>query len=272
MTTPFWIHDWSPFLFRFTDTIGIRYYGLAYVLGFVIAAWILIRYARKQKSRLPEAQVGDFMAALVVGVLLGGRIGYFLLYQWEAVAASPLILLRVWEGGMSFHGGLVGVTIALGWYARRRSIPFLHLSDLVCSVAPIGLLLGRIANFINGELWGRISTVPWAVIFPESGSPGMPLPLIPPRHPSQLYEAALEGLVLLVYLQARFWKSSVTTTQPGRLAGEYLVGYAIARVVCEQFREPDASLLLGLSRGTLYSLIMVVSGVLLLVRRPRTPA
>ena len=159
-----------------------------------------------------------------------------------------------------------------GWYARRRSIPFLHLSDLVCSVAPIGLLLGRIANFINGELWGRISTVPWAVIFPESGSPGMPLPLIPPRHPSQLYEAALEGLVLLVYLQARFWKSSVTTTQPGRLAGEYLVGYAIARVVCEQFREPDASLLLGLSRGTLYSLIMVVSGVLLLVRRPRTPA
>lgn len=177
------------------------------------------------------------MAALVVGVLLGGRIGYFLLYQWEAVAASPLILLRVWEGGMSFHGGLVGVTIALGWYARRRSIPFLHLSDLgVRSVAPIGLLLGRIANFINGELWGRISTVPWAVIFPESGSPGMPLPLIPPRNLSELYEAALEGLVLLVYLQARFWKSSVTTTQPGRLAGEYLVGYAIARVVCEQFR------------------------------------
>lgn len=269
MTPRHWIHDWKPFLIQFSDTIGIRYYGLAYVLGFVGAAFLLVRYARSGRSQLPEAQVGDFMASLVVGVLLGGRLGYFLFYRFEEVVRNPMVLVRVWEGGMAFHGGLVGVLIALFWYARARKLPFLHLGDLVCTVAPFGLMLGRIANFINGELWGRVSMVRWAVIFPQSGTPGMPTELILPRHPSQLYEAALEGLLLLIYLQLRLWRSSTIKTHPGRLAGEYLVGYAVARVLCELFREPDASLIMGLSRGTFYSLAMVVFGLFLIVRRPR---
>jgi len=268
MHSPYWIHDLSPFLIRFSDTFGIRYYGLAYVLGFVGAWFLMRRAALTGRTRLPAALMGDFIVALVLGVLLGGRIGYFLLYQFPAVRADPSILLRVWEGGMSFHGGLVGVLAALAFYAWRHQQSFLHLGDLVASVAPLGLLFGRIANFINGELWGKETTVPWAVIFPQSDHSGLPVHLIAPRHPSQLYEAFLEGLVLLVLLQWRFWRTDLLTRQPGRIAGEYLCGYAFARVVCEVFREPDASLVLGLSRGTLYSLAMFAAGLWLVFRSP----
>ncbi|MBM3872449.1 MAG: prolipoprotein diacylglyceryl transferase [Verrucomicrobia bacterium] len=268
MHSPNWIHDLSPFLIRFSDTFGIRYYGLAYVLGFVGAWFLMRRAALTGRTRLPAALMGDFIVALVLGVLLGGRIGYFLLYQFPAVRADPSILLRVWEGGMSFHGGLVGVLAALAFYAWRHQQSFLHLGDLVASVAPLGLLFGRIANFINGELWGKETTVPWAVIFPQSDHSGLPAHLIAPRHPSQLYEAFLEGLVLLVLLQWRFWRTDLLTRQPGRIAGEYLCGYAFARVVCEVFREPDASLVLGLSRGTLYSLAMFAAGLWLVFRSP----
>lgn len=267
-----WVHDLSPFLIRFTDTLGVRYYGLAYLLGFAGAAWLLARYARAGRSQLPVAQLGDLMFALVLGVFLGGRLGYFLLYQPRSLIADPLQLLRVWEGGMASHGGFAGVVLALAWFAQSRRLPFLHLGDLAASVAPLGLLFGRIANFVNGELWGRVSDVPWAVIFPLSAEPGTPPAFIPPRHPSQLYEAALEGAVLLAFLQWRFWRTDVVRRTPGRLSGEFLLGYAVLRAVGEHFREPDAGLILGLSRGTFYSLFFFAAGAALILWSRRAAA
>lgn len=262
----YWIHTWDPFLVRFTETIGIRYYGLAYVLGFVGAAWIMLRYARKGRTLLSESQVSDLMVAMVIGVVIGGRLGYFLLYHFSELVANPLVVFAVWGGGMAFHGGLIGVAVAIAWTAYRRKVPFLHVCDVVASVASLGLLLGRIANFINGELWGRVTDVPWAVIFPNSDPGTIDVSQILPRHPSQLYEAFLEGFVLLVYAQWRYWKTDVVKTSPGRLCGEYLIGYGVARIVCELFREPDAGLILGLSRGTFYSLFLLATGVLFLVQ------
>lgn len=266
----YWVHDLSPFLVQFTESFGIRYYGLAYILGFLGAAVLLTRYFRTGRSLVPAAAVGDLMFALILGVFLGGRLGYFILYQPATVLADPLQLLRVWEGGMASHGGFAGVVIALAWFGRTRKIPFLHLGDLVASVAPLGLLLGRIANFINGELWGRITAVPWAVIFPLSAEPGTPVTEISPRHPSQLYEATLEGAVLLAYLQFRVWKSPTLNRHPGRIGGEFLLGYAVLRAIGEHFREPDAGLILGLSRGTFYSIFLIVAGALAIAASRRT--
>lgn len=268
----YWVDQLSPFLIRFTDTVGIRYYGLAYLLGFCAAAWLLSRYARAGRSRLPAAKIGDFMIAIVLGVLLGGRLGYFLLYQLGTVRTDPLAILRVWEGGMASHGGFIGVAVALAWFARTEKIPFLHLGDLVASTASAGLLFGRVANFINGELWGKVTTVPWAVIFPRSAPPDTPIGQILPRHPSQLYEAALEGALLLAFMQWRFWRSDVVQKQPGRLTGEFLVAYAAVRMVGERFREPDASLILGVSRGTFYSVFLVAAGVILIARARKRAA
>lgn len=259
-----WIHDWSPFLIQFNERFGIRYYGLAYILGFLAAVWLLQAYAKTGRSLLPRGQIADLMVALVIGVLLGGRLGYFLFYQWAAVRSDPLMLLRVWEGGMASHGGFIGVGVALWWFARSRGISFFHVSDLVASTAAVGLLLGRIANFINGELWGKPSMVAWAVIFSNTG--GGPVP----RHPSQLYQALLEGALLLAFIQWRFWSNRVVQVRPGRLTGEFMVGYAIMRVAGELFREPDAALILGLSRGTFYSILMVLFG-LWLIRRQSPP-
>lgn len=265
----YWVHTWDPFLIQFTETVGIRYYGLAYVLGFVGAAWMMLRYAKKGRTRLSEPQVSDLMVGMVIGVVIGGRLGYFLLYHFDELAANPLVFFQVWGGGMAFHGGLIGVSAAIAWTAYRQKIPFAHICDVVASVASLGLLLGRIANFINGELWGRVTTVPWAVIFPNSDLTTTDVSQILPRHPSQLYEAFLEGLVLLVYAQWRYWKTDVVKTSPGRLCGEYLIGYGVARIVCELFREPDATLILGLSRGTFYSLFLVVTGVVFVVQSRR---
>jgi phosphatidylglycerol:prolipoprotein diacylglycerol transferase len=261
----YWTHDWSPFVIRFGENFGIRYYGLAYLLGFVAAAAMFVRYWRAGRSPLAPERVSDLMMALVLGVMIGGRLGSFLLYHPEQLVSDPLSFFRVWEGGMASHGGMVGVAVALAWFARAQAIPFLRLADLIVSAAPIGLFFGRIANFINGELWGKPTTVPWAFIFPQSPHPLMP------RHPSQLYEAGLEGLALFAYVQARFWRSSVTTRAPGSLSGEFLVAYAIVRAIGETFREPDASLIAGLSRGTFYSLFLVVVGVALIAwaHRPR---
>jgi phosphatidylglycerol:prolipoprotein diacylglycerol transferase len=161
------------------------------------------------------------------------------------------------------------VAAALWVFARRQNLSFLHLSDLIVSVAPFGLLLGRIANFINGELWGKVSYVAWAVIFPASGG-GLPVDQIAPRHPSQLYGAALEGALLLAFMQWRFWKSDVVQRRPGRLAGEFLIGYAIVRMIGEIFREPDfgIDLIWGLSRGTFYSIFLILGGLFLVLRKP----
>lgn len=261
-----WVHDLDPFLVRFTEHIGIRYYGLAYILGFLAAAWLLRRYARTGRTALPAAAAGDLVFWLVAGVFVGGRLGYFLLYRTAEFLRDPLVLVRVWEGGMASHGGFVGVAVVLLWFARAQRQPFWHVSDLVVSAAPVGLLFGRIANFINGELWGRVSEVPWAVIFPASARPDTPLLLIEPRHPSQLYAAALEGLVLLVWMQVRVWRTGVLRESPGRLTGEFLVGYAVLRAVAELFREPDAALILGMSRGTFYSLFVATAGLVIIAR------
>jgi phosphatidylglycerol---prolipoprotein diacylglyceryl transferase len=260
-----WVHDLPRFLGPHWGNIGIRYYGLAYVIGFIFSAWLLHRYAVAGRSQLPHDKIADLMGWIVVGVMIGGRLGSFLLYHPDELVRDPLSFFRVWEGGMASHGGFIGVALALWWFGRNYRIPFLHLADLVASTAPAGLFFGRVANFINGELWGKVSAVRWAVIFPDS-EPGRPAYLIPPRHPSQLYEAALEGLLLLAFMQWRFWRSDVTRISPGRLTGEFFIAYAIVRMIGEVFREPDASLFFGLSRGTFYSIFLIVAGLVMIVR------
>jgi phosphatidylglycerol---prolipoprotein diacylglyceryl transferase len=275
MPIAYWVSQPHPFLIQFTENFGIRYYGLAFILGFVTAAWLLRCYARAGRSQLPVEKISDFMVAIVLGVMLGGRLGYFLLYyQLDAVRADPLAIFRIWEGGMASHGGFVGVAIALWWFSRAHKISFRHIADLIASTTSAGLLFGRIANFLNGELWGKVTAVSWAVIFPRSAAPGTPLELIAPRHPSQLYEAALEGAVLLALAQWRFWRSDVVQKKPGRLAGEYLIAYAVMRIICEVFREPDVgvALILGLSRGTFYSIFLVLLGAIFIASSSRRSA
>ena len=263
MPLAYWVHDLSPFLGPHWGNFGIRYYGLSYLLGFLTAGWLLTRYARTGRSQLPVTKIADFMFVIVLGVMLGGRLGSFLLYHPEQLLHDPLSFFRVWEGGMASHGGMIGVAVALAWFGSATKIRFLHLGDLIASVAPAGLLFGRIANFINGELWGKPSRVAWAVIFPAS--PGPPMP----RHPSQLYEAALEGALLLAFMQWRFWRGDEVRRHPGRLCGEFLLAYAVARAIGETFREPDASLIFGLSRGTFYSLFLIGGGLWLILRPSR---
>lgn len=271
MPFAYWVHDFNPFLIQFSESLGIRYYGLAYMAGFVAAGWLLFQYHRRGRSPFPFNVVTDLMTYIVIGVLVGGRLGYFLLYQLDTLGRDPLAFFRVWEGGMASHGGFIGVLVVLWWWSRRQKAPLLHVSDLIVSTAPVGLFFGRIANFINGELYGKISAVSWAWIFPQSAAPGTPLRLIPPRHPSQLYQAALEGLILLAYLQWRFWRSDVARTRPGQLSGEFLIAYAVLRMIGEVYREPDASLFFGVSRGTFYSGFLIVAGAALIVRSRRTP-
>jgi len=270
----YWVHDLSPFLVRFPENPlgleGIRYYGLAYLLGF-LAAWLLLRlYDRRGKFRIDADARASLMTAIIVGVIVGGRLGYMLLYDLETFLANPLSILRVDQGGMASHGGFAGVVLALVWFARRQNCGLLELGDVIATVTPLGLMLGRIANFINGELPGRPSQVAWAVIFPdspevydpESGRFGPE-----PRHPSQLYAAFLEGALLFAYLQWRLWKKRPPV---GQLGGEFLIGYGVVRIIGEQFREPDASLILGLTRGQFYSIFLIIAGaVLIAVARRR---
>ena len=269
MPLAFWVHDIDPFLVRFGENLGIRYYGVAYLLGFAAAAGLLILYHRRGRSPINLNGVTDLITAIVFGVLLGGRIGYFLLYQPATLLADPAAFFRVWEGGMASHGGFAGVLVAIWWWTRRRGLPLLPVADLIVTTAPAGLLFGRIANFINGELVGRPTQVPWAVIFPHNEFDRL-LSTPFPRHPSQLYQAVLEGALLLAYLQWRFWRSDTTRTRPGALSGEFLIGYAIVRSIGEQFREPDATLLFGLTRGTFYSLFLILAGAWLIARARRT--
>jgi phosphatidylglycerol:prolipoprotein diacylglycerol transferase len=260
----YWVDNLSPFAVPFTDSFGIRYYGLAYVLAFIIAALLLRFYWRTGRSALDPGVQSDLMIDVAVGVLAGGRLGYFLLYYPLTLLREPLALFRMWDGGMSSHGGFAGVCLALAWFVRKHKLPWRPVADILVTLAPPGLFFGRIANFINGELWGRVSYVWWAVIFPKSAPLGTPLMAIPPRHPSQLYEALLEGLFLAVYTQLRFWRSRVTVERPGQLAGEFFILYAAVRAIGEMFREPDASLLFNLSRGTFYSLFLIIGGLVLL--------
>lgn len=265
MPLAYLVHEPTPFLGPHWGNFGIRFYGLGYILGFLAAAWLFARYARAGRAQLPPAKISDLMVTLVIGVMLGGRIGSFLLYHPADLVRDPLSFFRVWEGGMASHGGFIGVALALAWFARRHRIPFLHLGDLIVSAAPVGLMLVRIANYLNGELWGKVTTVSWGVIFSQTGGGDLP------RHPSQLYQAGLEGALLLAYMQWRFWRTDVVTGKPGRLSGEFLVAYAVLRALGEIFREPDpAGLILGLSRGTFYSIFVVGAGLWLIMRTRRS--
>lgn len=267
----YWVHDLSPFVVRFSDSFGIRWYGVAYILAFLVAALLLRLYWRAGRSALNSKVQSDLMLGLVVGVLAGGRLGYFLLYSPQTFVREPLALLRIWDGGMASHGGFVGVCLALFWVVRKHHLPWRPSADVLATLAPPGLFLGRLANFINGELWGKVSHMRWAVIFPASAPTGTPLAQIPPRHPSQLYEALLEGLFLAAYTQVRFWRSNVIREKPGHLAGEFLMLYGLVRILGELFREPDASLLFGLSRGTFYSLFLILGGLVLVAASCQKP-
>lgn len=241
--------------------LAIRWYALAYIVGLVLG-WRLLRriLARPGWLMRPE-DADDLLFYATLGVMIGGRLGYVVFYQAAHYLASPLDILYVWRGGMSFHGGLVGVLLAAWLLARRRGLPFLEIGDALALVAPLGLLLGRIANFINGELWGRVSEVPWAVIFPGAGPE--------PRHPSQLYEAALEGLLLLAIMQWLAWGRRRDPAERGLPSGVFLAGYGLCRLLVEHFREPDAQLgfLLGsITMGQLLSLPMLLAGLWLIVR------
>jgi phosphatidylglycerol:prolipoprotein diacylglycerol transferase len=248
--------------------ISIRWYALAYITGLVVGWRMVRRLAQLRPVVATPLQVDDFLTWATLGVVLGGRLGYVLFYQPSTYLAHPAMILAVWEGGMSFHGGMLGVAIAVSIFCWRNAIPLLGFADRIAVVAPIGLGLGRIANFINGELWGRAAPewLPWAMIFPRAG--------MEPRHPSQLYQALMEGLILFVVMFVLSRRESVRA-RFGLLTGVFLCGYGVARIIGEFFREPDAFLgflAFGATMGQILSIPMVLAGVWLILRaRPARP-
>ena len=236
--------------------IGIHWYGITYLVGFVAAWWLMRLRARRSDLQWAQSRVDDLVFYGAVGVLLGGRIGHFLFYQPEQLLADPLVFFRVWEGGMAFHGGLIGVIVAMAYVARSQGVQLFDVLDFVAPVAPIGLGAGRIGNFINSELWGRTTDVPWGMVFPGAG----PLP----RHPSQLYEFALEGVVLFAVL----WWFSAKPRPRMAVSGLFLLLYGLFRFAVEFVRMPDmhiGTVAFGwLSMGQLLTLPMIVGGLALL--------
>ena len=263
-TPGFWVHDLGPLAPPFPagwPLHGPHWYGLAYAAAFLLGAWLLARSRRLGLSPLRDAaDESSLMTALMVGVVLGGRIGHVVLYARDHFLADPSMILRVWEGGMAFHGGLAGAFLGLAWFARSRGLSLFSVGDLVCVCAPPGLLLGRLANFVNAELVGRPTDLPWAVVFPLPGGR-----FTPPVHPSQLYEALLEGAVLATWMLLR----QPRRLPPGRLAGEFLLGYAAARFLCEFVRLPEDGYLLGLTAGQFWCLPMAAAGLFLILRARR---
>ncbi len=239
--------------------LQIRWYGLMYIMGF-LASYLLVQFqlSRQKSPLLSKEQVLDLYFYLILGLILGARLGYCLFYNLRVYIQHPLEILAVWHGGMSFHGGLVGVLAASWVYCRKNKISLLDLGDLIIVTAPIGLGLGRMANFINGELFGRVTTVPWGMVFPQGG----PLP----RHPSQLYEAALEGIVLFILL----WTKKDHKPFSGALIARFLILYGAFRILVEFFRQPDVQVgyLFGLfTMGQILSTLMIVVGGLLVFSR-----
>ena len=271
---------------------ALRWYALAYIVGILIAWRLSVRAVRasrlwpNQTPPMTETQVEDLLTWIILGVILGGRLGYVLFYQPAVYLENPAAILRVWEGGMAFHGGFAGVVIA-GWiYTSRHKIPKLSAADLIALGVPVGLLLGRIANFINAELWGRPTDLPWGVAFPgfEAQSCGQ-LAGLCARHPSQLYEALLEGAVLLTVLLWQAWRRDALKS-PGRISGLFIAGYGLARFLVEFARQPDAQFVtegnplglalhvsgFGLTMGQLLSIPMIAFGLWLLRRAAKVAA
>jgi phosphatidylglycerol---prolipoprotein diacylglyceryl transferase len=243
--------------------LAIRWYALAYITGIVLS-WRLMRHLVARSPVIATTtQVDDFVSWATLGVVLGGRLGYCIFYQPSAYLADPIAIFKVWTGGMSFHGGMLGVAIAVILFCRHARIPILGFADRLAVCAPIGLGLGRIANFINGELWGRPASpsLPWAMIFPRADTV--------PRHPSQIYQALMEGLILFVVMVLLSRRESIRM-RFGTLTGAFLIGYAIARIIGEMFREPDdflGFLWFGATMGQLLSIPMLLAGLWLALRR-----
>jgi phosphatidylglycerol---prolipoprotein diacylglyceryl transferase len=300
----YYLHTLDPIIFRIYDSVGPRWYGFTYVLAFISSYALLRLLAKRGYVDLPATKVADFITgAALFGVIIGGRLGYVLLYKPEMLRA-PLSILRVWEGGMSSHGGMIGLLAFTIYFARRHKISWTNLGDNLVVTAPLGLFFGRCANFINGELYGRAANVPWAVQFPKELTENVLeanraiaastqidpslnssdaivaavrhepqvkeilRSILTPRHPSQLYEAFLEGIVLFAIL----WFVRTRLRQPnGVLTGLFLVCYAIFRIIVENFREPDASLIAGFTRGQFFSFFLIAIGLVLILAAKMRP-
>lgn len=236
--------------------LKIHWYGIMYLIGFVMAWWLGTIRARHSQGTWSKEQVSDLIFYAAMGVVIGGRVGYMLFYDFSDFLAQPWIIFKLWEGGMSFHGGLLGVLIALVLFSRKTQKPFMGVVDFLAPLVPLGLAAGRIGNFINGELWGRVTTVPWGMVFPNAG----PLP----RHPSQLYEFFLEGIVLFLIL----WFYSAKPRPRMAVSGLFALGYGVFRIIIEFFRQPDTQLgfvAFGwLTQGQLLSIPLVLVGIALL--------
>lgn len=248
----------------------LRYYSLAYLIGVIFAYWHTSRMLREPGAPMAQSHAEDLFFYCTLGVIIGGRLGYAAFYTGGETGIPSAFtdfsgegfvswkLLRLWDGGMSFHGGLAGVTLAMAWVAWRGKLSFIRVVDYVCVGVPMGMLLGRLANFINGELWGRASDVPWAMVFPGAD--------LQARHPSQLYQAGLEGLLLLIVMMLLFWKTRARY-RPGLLAGVFTTGIGLARFINEFFREPDAQLAdfavrTGLSMGQWLTIPLILAGLI----------
>ncbi len=238
--------------------LALRWYSMAYLFGILFGWWLAAKRIKKYQIPLTKNNLEDIVFYFTLGVILGGRLGYVLAYGTEKFWLNPLEIFAVWHGGMSFHGGIVGVIIAMYLAAKHVNFSFLKLTDFTAPLVPVGIFLGRLANFVNDELWGRVTNVAWAVRFPNGG--------YLPRHPSQLYEACLEGVVLFVILNL-MWTNKQCRERKGFISGAFLLGYALFRMLLEQFREPDAQLGFlwsGVTMGQLLSLPALLGGVYLL--------
>ncbi|MFP5307655.1 MAG: prolipoprotein diacylglyceryl transferase [Gammaproteobacteria bacterium] len=245
--------------------LSVHWYGLMYLLGFFGFWWFGVRRAAMPHIRWPRERVSDLLFYGVVGVIVGGRLGYTLFYNLEGFLAEPLVILRVWEGGMSFHGGLIGVLVAIGWFARVHKLRYFDIGDFAAPMIPIGLFTGRIGNFINGELWGAPTTLPWGMVFPHAGPE--------PRHPSMLYEAFLEGLVLFAVL----WWFGRRPRPYMAVSGLFLLGYGVFRTLVEFVRLPDAHIgyLWGsgwVTMGMVLSAPMALAGAAMMILAYRQSA
>ena len=235
--------------------LSVRWYGLMYLFGFAFAMWLAGRRADAPNSGWTRNEVSDLLFYGFLGVILGGRIGYMLFYNFDLFLADPTYLFKIWTGGMSFHGGLIGVITAMIWFAHKTKRHFFTVADFVAPLIPFGLGVGRIGNFMNGELWGRVTDVPWAIIFPEAGPE--------PRHPSQLYQFALEGVVLFIILNL-FWRKNPPR---GAISGMFLLFYGLFRFLVEFVRQPDSQLGLyfqEISMGQILSTPMIIIGALMI--------
>lgn len=245
--------------------LPIRWYALAYLAGIFLGYWYLLKLIAQPGAPMARRHADDMIFYAMLGIILGGRLGYVLFYNLESYLKDPAGIFRLWDGGMSLHGGVLGVLIAIWYVTRKEKLSFLRFCDYIACTIPFGLFLGRLANFVNGELWGRITNVPWAIIFPRGG--------VEPRHPSQLYEAGLEGIVMMAVLAFLFWRTDARY-KPGFLVGMASIIYGISRFVVEYFREPDVQRMnvveaTGLSMGQWLTVPMILIGLWLVLTAKR---